>query len=184
MLSEMEAPDIASIFEDLEEEEQHFLYDLMSNEKSAEVLLEIDEDERKSFMKGLSSQEIADEIINEIDSDDAADIISELPEHQQTEIIQRLDDEEHAQSIVDLLRYDEDEAGGLMATEMVKVNQNLTIISAVKEMRKQAEDLDEVYSIYVVDDNDKLLGLLSLKNYLQPLLLLKFRRCIILKSVR
>ncbi|MDY3338839.1 magnesium transporter [Riemerella anatipestifer] len=166
MLSEMEAPDIASIFEDLDEEEQHFLYDLMSNEKSAEVLLEIDEDERKSFMKGLSSQEIADEIINEIDSDDAADIISELPEHQQTEIIQRLDDEEHAQSIVDLLRYDEDEAGGLMATEMVKVNQNLTIISAVKEMRKQAEDLDEVYSIYVVDDNDKLLGLLSLKKLL------------------
>lgn len=166
LLAEIDAPDIAAIFEDLDDAQQHFLYDLMDNEKSAEVLLEIDEDERKKFLKGLSTQEIADEIIGEIDSDDAADIISELPEHQQAEIIQHLDDEEHAQSIVDLLRYDEDEAGGLMATELVKVNQNLSIIAAVKEMRKQAEDLDEVYSIYVVDDNDKLLGLLSLKKLL------------------
>ncbi|WKS95862.1 magnesium transporter [Riemerella columbina] len=166
LLSDLEAPDIAAIFEDLDDEEQHLVYDLMDNEKSAEVLLEIDEDERKHFLKGLSTQEIADEIINEIDSDDAADIISELPEHQQSEVIKHLDDEEHAQSIVDLLRYDEDEAGGLMATELVKVNQNLSIIAAVKEMRKQAEDLDEVYSIYVVDDHDKLLGLLSLKKLL------------------
>lgn len=166
LLSDLEAPDIAAIFEDLDDDEQHLVYDLMDNEKSAEVLLEIDEDERKHFLKGLSTQEIADEIINEIDSDDAADIISELPEHQQSEVIKHLDDEEHAQSIVDLLRYDEDEAGGLMATELVKVNQNLSIIAAVKEMRKQAEDLDEVYSIYVVDDHDKLLGLLSLKKLL------------------
>ncbi|WP_018676182.1 magnesium transporter [Riemerella columbina] len=166
LLSELEAPDVAAIFEDLDDEEQHFLYDIMDNEKSAEVLLEIDEDDRKHFLKSLTTQEIADEIINEIDSDDAADIIAELPEHQQTEIIQRINDEEHAQSIVDLLRYDEDEAGGLMATELVKVNQNLSIISAVKEMRKQAEDLEEVYSIYVVDDYDKLLGLLSLKKLL------------------
>lgn len=166
LLSELEAPDVAAIFEDLDDEEQHFLYDIMDNEKSAEVLLEIDEDDRKHFLKSLTTQEIADEIINEIDSDDAADIIAELPEHQQTEIIQRINDEEHAQSIVDLLRYDEDEAGGLMATELVKVNQNLSIISAVKEMRKQAEDLEEVYSIYVVDDHDKLLGLLSLKKLL------------------
>lgn len=166
LLSELEAPDVAAIFEDLDDEEQHFLYDIMDNEKSAEVLLEIDEDDRKHFLKSLTTQEIADEIINEIDSDDAADIIAELPEYQQTEIIQRINDEEHAQSIVDLLRYDEDEAGGLMATELVKVNQNLSIISAVKEMRKQAEDLEEVYSIYVVDDYDKLLGLLSLKKLL------------------
>lgn len=166
VISEMEAVDIAHIFEDLEVEDQRFLYQLMDNELSAEVLLEIDEDERKKFLKTFSTKEIADEIINEIDSDDAADIIAELPEHQQDEIIQHLDDEEHAQNIVELLRYDEDEAGGLMATELVKVNQNLSIISAVKEMRKQAEEMEEVYSIYVVDDSEKLLGLLSLKKLL------------------
>lgn len=166
MIAEMEAVDIAEFFESLDTDGQTFLYDLMTNEQSAEMLLEIDEDKRKKFLSTLSSKEIADEIINEIDSDDAADIIAELPEHKQDEIIQHLDDAEHAQNIVDLLRYDEDTAGGLMATELVKVNQDLSIISAVKEMRKQAEEMDEVYSIYVVDNSDKLLGTLSLKKLL------------------
>lgn len=165
-ISEVEAVDIANIFEILEEEDQKFLYEIMDNERSAEVLLYIDEDERKKFLRNFSTKEIADNIINEIDSDDAADIIAELPEYQQDEIIQHLNDEEHAQNIVELLRYDEDVAGGLMATELVKVNQNLSIISAVKEMRKQAEEMEEVYSIYVVDDSEKLLGLLSLKKLL------------------
>ena len=165
-ISELEAVDIAKIFEILEEEDQKFLYEIMDNERSAEVLLYIDEDARKKFLKNFSTKEIADNIINEIDSDDAADIIAELPEYQQDEIIQHLNDEEHAQNIVELLRYDEDVAGGLMATELVKVNQNLSIISAVKEMRKQAEEMEEVYSIYVVDDSEKLLGLLSLKKLL------------------
>lgn len=166
VLSEMEAVDIAKLFEELDTEGQKFVYDLMGNEQSAEMLLEIDEDERKKFLTQLSSKEIADEIINEIHSDDAADIIAELPEKQQDEIIQHLDDEEHAQNIVDLLRYDEDTAGGLMATELVQVREDLSIIAAVKEMRKQAEELEEVYSIYVVDETNKLLGILSLKKLL------------------
>lgn len=165
-LKEMEAVDIAHLFEDLDQDSRTFVYDLMTNEQSAEMLLEIDEDSRRKFLSTLSSKEIADEIINEIDSDDAADIIGELPENQQDEIIQQIDDEQHAKNIVDLLRYDEDTAGGLMATELVKINQNLHIISAVKEMRKQAEEMEEVYSIYVVDDADKLLGILSLKKLL------------------
>ncbi|WP_407676052.1 magnesium transporter [Planobacterium oryzisoli] len=166
VLLEMEAVDIAKLFEELDTEGQKFVYDLMGNEQSAEMLLEIDEDERKKFLTQLSSKEIADEIINEIHSDDAADIIAELPEKQQDEIIQHLDDEEHAQNIVDLLRYDEDTAGGLMATELVQVREDLSIIAAVKEMRKQAEELEEVYSIYVVDETNKLLGILSLKKLL------------------
>ncbi|MHA6697812.1 magnesium transporter [Chryseobacterium sp. A301] len=166
LLVEMEAVDIANFFEHLDQEGQKFVYDLMGNEQSAEMLLEIDEDQRKKFLTQLSSKEIADEIIGEIHSDDAADLIAELSEKQQDEIINHLDDEEHAQNIVDLLRYDEDTAGGLMATELVKVSQNLSVIAAVKEMRKQAEDLDEVYSIYVVDESEKLLGTLSLKRLL------------------
>lgn len=166
LIQGLEAVDLAQLFEQMEPEAQKFVYDLMSNEESAEMLLEIDEDERKRFLATLSSKEIADEIIGEIHSDDAADIIAELPEKQQDEIIQHLDDEEHAQNIVDLLRYDEDTAGGLMATELVKVREDLTVIAAIREMRKQAEDLDEVYSIYVVDVADKLLGTLSLKRLL------------------
>lgn len=165
-IAELEPVELAGIFMNLEKEGQIYLYELLDNESSAALLLEIDEEDRKAFLKNLSSEEIAEKIIGEIDSDDAADIIAELPQHQQSEVIRHLEDNEHAQNIVDLLRYDEDTAGGLMATELVKVNHNLSIISAVKEMRRQAEELDEVVSIYVVDDQNKLLGLLSLKKLL------------------
>ncbi len=165
-ISEMEAVDIANFFEQLNNTQREFLYELMDNELSAEMLLYVDEEERKDFLKNFSTQEIAEEIIGEIDSDDAADIISELPEEQQNEILKHLDDNELAHSIVELLRYEEGTAGSLMATELVKIDHNLSIIAAVKEMRKLAEDMDEVYSIYVVDNHDKLLGLLSLKKLL------------------
>jgi len=154
------------LFEILDDSQKVFLYELMDNDVSAEMLLYIDEEDRKEFLKNFSTKEIAEEIIGEINSDDAADIIAELPEHQQNEIIQHIDDNELAQSIVELLRYDDHVAGSLMATELVKVDHNLSIIAAVREMRKQAEDMDEVYSIYVVDEQDKLLGTLSLKKLL------------------
>ncbi|RQP07668.1 MAG: magnesium transporter [Chryseobacterium sp.] len=165
-VTHLHAADIAHIFNDLDDDSQLYLYEILSNETAAEVLLDIDADERRNFLNTLSAKEIAEDIIIEMDSDDAADIMAELPENRQDQIIAHLDDEEHARSIVDLMRYGDDVAGGLMGTEMVTVNQNLSIISAVKEMRKQAEEMDEVYSIYVVDDSNKLLGILSLKKLL------------------
>lgn len=166
LISEMEAVDIAHLFGGLNSSQKEFLYELMDNELSAEMLLYVDEEERKEFLKNFSTKEIAEEIIGEIDSDDAADIISELPEEQQNEVLKHLDDNELAHSIVELLRYEEGTAGSLMATELVKIDHNLSIIAAVKEMRKLAEKMEEVYSIYVVDDHDNLLGLLSLKKLL------------------
>lgn len=166
LISEMEAVDIAHLFGGLNSSQKEFLYKLIDNELSAEMLLYVDEEERKEFLKNFSTKEIAEEIIGEIDSDDAADIISELPEEQQNEVLKHLDDNELAHSIVELLRYEEGTAGSLMATELVKIDHNLSIIAAVKEMRKLAEKMEEVYSIYVVDDHDNLLGLLSLKKLL------------------
>lgn len=166
IINEMEAVDIANFFNSLNNTQREFLYELMDNEQSAEMLLYVDEEERKEFLKNLSTQEIAEEIIGEIESDDAADIISGLPEEQQNEILKHLEDDELAHSIVELLRYEEGSAGSLMATELVKIDHNLSIIAAVKEMRKLAEEMEEVYAIYVVDDHDKLLGLLSLKKLL------------------
>ena len=161
------AADIAEFFQKLNLAQQTQCIDLLENEISAQVLLELDEDERKQILETFSAQEIADEIINEIDSDDAADVISELSESKKEEVFASLDgQDEHTQSIVDLLKYDEDTAGGIMAKELVKVNENWTVLRAVSAMRKQAEDLDEVYSIYVVDENGKLTGTLSLKKLL------------------
>lgn len=166
VISDLHNADIAELFEELSLDDQLFILSILDNEDSAAVLLELEEEERRRLLKNLSSKQIAEEIIHELESDDAADVISELSEDKKKEVISEILDEDHAKDIVDLLRYADDTAGGLMGKELVKINQNLSIISAVREMRKQAEEMEEVYSIYVVDDNDKMLGTLSLKSLL------------------
>ena len=165
LLSEVHHADIAEIIEEIEIDEAIFLIKLLESDVTSEVIAELDEDTREKVLRGLSSKEIAEEI-DELDTDDAADIISELSEQQKKEVISHLEDEEHAKEIVELLRYDEDTAGGLMAKELVKVNENWNVLTCVKEMRAQAEDVSRVHSIYVVDDNDILKGRLSLKDLL------------------
>jgi len=164
-LEDVHYADIAEIVDELLTDESLYLIKLLDSEKTAEVIAELDEDIREKILKGLSSKEIAEEI-DELDSDDAADIIAELPEEQKEEVISQLEDVEHAKEIVELLRYDEDTAGGLMAKELVKVNENWNVLTCVKEMRAQAEEVTRVHSIYVVDDNEKLIGRLSLKDLL------------------
>lgn len=166
MLVDLHPADIAEFFPELDLDEQSYIFSLLDNEVSAAVLLELEEDDRKKLLSRLSTKEIAEDLITEMDTDDAVDIISELSESKQDEVIAQLEDKEHAQDIVDLLRYDEDTAGGLMRKEFVKVNKNWNVITAVREMRRQAEDLEEVYSIYVVNDDNELLGTLSLKKLL------------------
>lgn len=165
LLEDVHYADIAEIIEELEVDEGIYLIKLLDSDKTSDVITELYEDTRENILKGLSSKEIADEL-NELDTDDAADIIAELPEKQIEEVISHIEDVEHAREIVELLRYDEDTAGGLMAKELVKVNENWNVLTCVKEMRAQAEEVTRVHSIYVVDDNDKLKGRLSLKDLL------------------
>ena len=138
---------------------------ILDKEKTSDAIAELDEDVRESVLKGLSSDEIAKEL-DELESDDAADVISELTEEQKEEVISKIEDVEHAKDIVDLLRYDEDTAGGLMGKELVKVNETWSNLRSIKEMRLQAGEVERVYTIYVVDDNDVLKGRLSLKSLL------------------
>ncbi|MFA7688183.1 MAG: magnesium transporter [Moheibacter sp.] len=166
MLVDLHPADIAEIFPKLDLEDQTYLISLFENEVSAAVMLELEEDDRKKLLKLLTPKEIAESLINEMDTDDAVDVISELSESKQDEVLARIEDKEHVQDIVELLRYDEDTAGGLMRKEYVKVNKDWNVITAVREMRKQAEDLEEVYSIYVINNNYELLGTLSLKKLL------------------
>lgn len=159
--------DIAIILKQLDDEDQVSLLKLLNNEVAAQVLLDLDEDERKDILEELTPKQIADNLIPEIDSDDAADIMNELSEEKKEQVFDSLDEGDlHTKSIVNLMKYDEDTAGGLMATELVKVQASWTVIKAVQEMRKQAADLEEVYSIYVVNETNKLLGTLSLKKLL------------------
>ncbi|MCB0373412.1 MAG: magnesium transporter [Muricauda sp.] len=165
MMSEFHYADIAEIADELEVEEATYLIKLLDSEKTSDILAEMHEDIREAVLSNLTAKEIASEI-EELDTDDAADIINELPKEIIQEVISEIEDREHAKHIVDLLRYDEDTAGGLMAKELVKVNENWNVLTCVKEMRAQAENVTRVHSIYVVDDEGKLKGRLSLKDLL------------------
>ena len=166
-IEELHIADIAEIIEDLSLENAKYLFELISDEeKSAAVLVELEDDIREELLEGLSAQEIAEEVIDNLESDDAADLIGELSEDKKEEVLSHIEDEELASYISDLLNYSEDTAGGLMAKELIKVNENWNTVQCLKEMRKQADDVKKVYTIYVVDNNDKLLGLLSLRKLL------------------
>ena len=157
--------DIAEIIEELNSEEATYIIKLLDSEKTSDVLMELDDDYREKILKNLSIKEIAEEV-EELDSDDATDIISELPEEKQKKVISKIIDAEHKADIKELLKYDEDSAGGLMAKELIKVNENWTVTRCVKEMRSQASEVTRVHSVYVVDNDDILLGRLSLKDLL------------------
>lgn len=165
LLSDFHYADIAEIINELPLEEATYIIRIMDSETTSEVLTELNEDIRDKILNNLSSKEIAEEI-SEMDTDDAADIFAELPDERKNEVISHIEDVEHLKDLVELLRYDEDTAGGLMAKELVKVNENWSVLKCVKEMREQAENVTRVHSIYVVDDNDVLKGRLSLKDLL------------------
>ena len=165
-LSQLHHVDIAALIEELGEEQGKTLFELFEDQDSAEILIELDDENREVVLEDLTSQEIAEELIENLDSDDAADIISDLSTAKKVEVLSHIEDIEHASDIVDLLSYPENTAGGLMAKELIQVNDKWSVLRCVKEMRKQAEDVDKVYTIYVVNDHNILLGTLSLKKLL------------------
>ncbi len=162
---ELHYADIAEILDKLSSEEAKFIYFMMEEEVQADVLMELEEDVRDKFLASLSSKEIADQLEN-LDSDDAADILGELSDEQIQEVISQMEDDEAAEDIVDLLNYDEDTAGGLMQKEFIQAKLDWPVNRCLVELRRQAEDVEKVYTIYVVDDLNKLVGVLSLKRLL------------------
>ena len=165
LLKDIHFADIAELLEELNSEEATYLIKSLESEITSEALMELDEDDREKILNRLSPIEIAKEI-EEMDTDDAADVVAELDDHIQKKVIEKIEDEEHASDIVELLTYEEDTAGALMAKELVKVKETWTVASCVIEMRKQAENVTRVHSIYVTDKDDKLKGRLSLKDLL------------------
>ena len=155
--------DIAEILETLSIEEATYIIKLLKSETTADALSEVDPDTREQILDNLSIKEIAREV-SELKTDDAADLILELPEARQEKVMSQMKDDEHVKDIRDLLRYDENTAGGLMAKELVKVEENLSVLKCLNKMRAQAENVTRVHSIYVVDQNNVLKGRLSLKD--------------------
>jgi len=165
LLSDLHYADIAEVLGELQIDQATYLVKIIDSEKSSDTLMELEEDFRDQILEQLSVKEIAEEL-EEMDTDDAADVIAELPEERQEAVILEIVDEEHAENIVELLSYDENTAGGLMAKELVMVKETWTVTGCVRNMRAQAQNVTRVHSIYVVDHADKLIGRLSLKNLL------------------
>ncbi len=162
-LADLHPADIAELFQSLNLRQAEWVFNLIENkDQQADVLMELDEEDRKKLLEGMDPEQIS-HFIDLLDTDDAVDLIQELDEEDREEVIQNIEDMEQAGDIVDLLQYDEDTAGGLMGTEYIKVNENLSMPDCLKEMRHQAEDLDDIYYVYVVDDDDRLKGVLPLK---------------------
>ena len=162
---ELHHADVAEILEELHFDQATHIIKLLDSEETSDILMELDDDYREKILKNLSTQEIAEEV-EELDTDDATDIIAELPEDRQKKVISKIEDKDHKADIKELLKYDDDSAGGLMAKELIKVNENWPVTRCIKEMRLQASEVTRVHSVYVVDNNDMLLGRLSLKDLL------------------
>ena len=155
--------DLAEIINELESIERIYLIKIIDSDKTSDVLTEVDEDVREEILKTLSEKEIAGEI-KELDSDDAVDILSELSDEKQEKVISLIKDENITENIRELLNYDEDSAGGLMAKELISVNENWSVLKCLREIRKQAKDIKRVHSIYVLNKKKILIGRLSLKD--------------------
>jgi len=163
LLSDLHPADIAELYREVDLQEAIYLYLLLDGEKAADVLMELDDEDRHKLLKELPNEIIAKQFVDNMETDDAVDLMRGLDEERQEEILSHVQDVEQAGDIVDLLKYDKDTAGGLMGTEMIVVNENWSMPRCIDEMRAQAEDLDEIYYVYVVDDDERLRGVLPLK---------------------
>lgn len=173
-LEELHAVDIALVLNRLKTEEAIYIYDLLDEEMAADVLLEMDDERREAILSTFSTKEIAEQLDN-MDSDDAADVINELPENIQEEVLSHIEDIEQASDIADLMNYEEGTAGSLMAKELLSIYAHDTVSTCIDEIRRQTENEESLYTIYVVDDNKKLIGVLSLKKLIisHPLALIE-----------
>lgn len=154
--------DVASLLDELDMEEALFVLRTLEHEFSADILIELDEDPKNRVIKAMENQELA-LLVDLMESDDAVDVLNQLALQDREEVISYLQDEEKAKHILDLLRYDEDSAGGLMAKELIKANINWTVVQTIDEIRRQAENVEKIYAIYVVGNKERLLGRVSLK---------------------
>ena len=164
-LKDLHYADIAEIVNELNSDQGTYLIKLLDSKKTADILPELDEDQREAVLENLSAKEIAVEV-EILDTDDAADIIAELPEERQEKVMSEITDSSHIDDIRELLTYKENSAGGLMAKELVKVQENLSVLKCLNTIKRQAEKITRIHSVYVVDSKNRLKGRLSLKDLL------------------
>jgi magnesium transporter len=158
--------DIAEIFDDLDLAQAVYFASLLEDQKRVDVLTELEPEVKLKFLKGYSSDDIANTFFSFMDSDDAADILNSIESSTSKEILRKINDKDHSRNIASLLKFPENTAGALMAKELIKVRLDWTVKQCTEEVRKQAEDVSNVFAAYVVDDYEELVGWVSLKKIL------------------
>ncbi len=154
--------DVSTLLEEFTADQSKYILELLGKDVASDVIEDLEDDTRTKFLSAFDPEEIA-AYIEEIETDDAADILNDLPVKVREEVISNIKNTEKANYIIELLRYDDDCAGGLMAKELIKANVNWNVVQCIDEIRRQAENVQKIYSVYVVDDEDKLLGRVPLK---------------------
>ena len=165
-ISEYHPSEIAILFESISQESRERIISILPAEIASEVISEMDSEFHPEKLLENLLPERRSEIVEELDYDDATDIISQLPEEQQKEILEELD-EEDASNIRSLLKYEKDTAGGLMNTQVIKINERLNKKEAIEEIIRQSEVMEEFYTINVINDQNILLGIVSLKDIIK-----------------
>ena len=166
LFNEVHAADIAEIINELTTEEAKTVLHFLEPDRASDTITHLDEEDRKDLLNAYTSVEIAENFVENLETDDAADLIQELSEERREEVIAQIDDIDQASQIVDLLNYEEGTAGAIMGKEMVRVYEHLSVTESILELRKQAEDIENVYTVYVTDEKDRLKGRLALKKML------------------
>lgn len=162
-LDSINPADISALLDEFDGQESKYVFDLLSKDIGARILEDLEEDVREQFITQFTAKELAS-YIQLMDSDDGTDILYEMSVVDRNEVIRQIEDEEKAANLMELLEYDEDVAGGLMAKELIKANLNWSISQCIEEIREQAENVAKIYSVYVVDDRENLLGKVGIKN--------------------
>ena len=161
-LDGVNAADVSALLYEFNGEECKYVFDLLPSDIDSEILVELEQDVREEFIKHFSAKELASYVEN-MDSDDGTDLLYEMSVSDRNEVIRQIEDEEKASNLMELLEYDEDVAGGLMAKELIQANYNWNILQCIEEIRKQAESVEKIYSVYVINDRGDLLGKVGLK---------------------
>ena len=165
-LEDLHETDIALILNQLRREDVNYAYRLLKDDIRPAVLVDVDDEVREEILSSLSSKEIAKDVIDGLESDDAADVIGSLPSDKMMEVMSKAKDKESVSDVLSLLSYPEGSAGALMAKELVKVEETWSVATAIKEIRIQSKDIENLYTIYVVNSFGELTGRLSLQNLL------------------
>jgi len=162
ILGGVKPADIAALLYEFNSDESKYVMDLLSIETQAEIISDLDPETRKKFLKVYPPEEIIN-FLNQLASDDTADILNELPIKEREQVLSGLEPELKVQ-VTELLRYEENVAGGLMAKELIKARYYWTVVECIDWIRKQAENVNKFYAVYVVDEQDKLLGRVALQD--------------------